>query len=243
MAAKRVYGYLAINKLNQIAAYDDRLDAAARRILGILAGHAGQSGSCYPSLSQIADRLGISRPAVSKQVRALEKLDYLRREQCFSEKGGRLPNLIVLNLKKAVEHQDCPYVFSVGHVTTKVTGDETQSGCNRPKRDRISAPDTSGGYTKKTAQENIIKISGPKKEHAYAKSWKSRKEAEEAMGWSEADQKAMDAVFAIFKEGKRHEQIQKFESDLKSRLTGLSPRDRRLETMRAMEEENARQTG
>lgn len=96
------YGYLAVLKLIQRAAYDKNLKPAARRILMILAGHSDTDGGCWPSVAKMAEKLGVSRAAVIHQMKALEALNYLWKKPRFDPDTGRqMSNLYLLNIHDA----------------------------------------------------------------------------------------------------------------------------------------------
>lgn len=56
---------------------DAELGAAALKVLLVLGTHADREGWCFPSQDTVADRLGVSRQAVGKQIAALARLGYL----------------------------------------------------------------------------------------------------------------------------------------------------------------------
>lgn len=233
---KPIYGQLAVLKLCQIAAYDARLKPTAIRILNIWAGYADQKGECFPAVKKVAADMGVSRAAITKQIEILERHGYLRREKRFSADGGRRSNIIVLNIAIAIQNYDRPNLYAKGYATPKVAGDETISGCEGVQPLEITCPETSGGCTKKTTEENIIKIPFLRKSAAYANSWEDRKREEAAQGWYSEDEKLFKATLERFQRGKTVRQLLDFEAALKPRLKGLSFKEKRLATMKAMEE-------
>ncbi|MCB9982278.1 MAG: helix-turn-helix domain-containing protein [Rhodospirillales bacterium] len=111
-SSKQIYGFVAVLKLLQIAAYDDNLPNAAIRIFNIIAGHADEDGTCYPSISRISERMGITRQAVINQLRTLEKNGYMQSTgRSHPETGGTLSNIYLLNLDMAREFQKEPDIF------------------------------------------------------------------------------------------------------------------------------------
>ena len=94
-----LYGFLAVLKLGQHLGYDSDVGDAAKRIFLILQGHADKDGIAFPSVKRIADRLGLSRTAVTNQIKNLEEAGYLIRKTHYcSHSGRRMPNVISLNL-------------------------------------------------------------------------------------------------------------------------------------------------
>ncbi|MCK6417389.1 MAG: helix-turn-helix domain-containing protein [Alphaproteobacteria bacterium] len=111
--SEKVYGFLAVMKLCQIAGFDYRLGNAARRILMILQGYSGPDGRCFPSVSKIAESLGMANSAVSKQIRNLEKFEYLKSTRRHNpETGATCSNIYEFNLALAKEHYKKPEVFA-----------------------------------------------------------------------------------------------------------------------------------
>lgn len=113
-----IYGFVAVMKLVQIAGFDDRLHGASRRILMILAGYCGQDGMCFPSMSNIAKHLCVSRQAVIQQVNKLIALGYVVRRANYSDAGGRVNNSYFLNIELAIEYSQAPQVFSRSNDTS-----------------------------------------------------------------------------------------------------------------------------
>lgn len=75
------------------AAFDRNLDNAALRALSVLGTFSDRNGWCYPSLTKIAAALGVTRQAVSKQIKALIDLGYLEVREQFRSNGSRAVNL------------------------------------------------------------------------------------------------------------------------------------------------------
>jgi DNA-binding MarR family transcriptional regulator len=115
-----IYGWVAVQKLIQIAGFDERLGGASRRILMIIAGYSDQRGFCFPSITMIARNLGMSRQAVTKQINNLVRYGYLVREANYTTNGRRVSNIYYLNLDMAIEYREKPTVFSKGNGTSKV---------------------------------------------------------------------------------------------------------------------------
>lgn len=118
---KEIYGHLANLKLLQIAGYDFTLGHAARRILMILTGYANQDGACFPSVSQIAKKCGLSRTAVHNQIKNLVRHEYITKKNQFHPSGGKAANLYQLNLQIVEQYSKDPEIFCKSNVTSVVT--------------------------------------------------------------------------------------------------------------------------
>jgi biotin operon repressor len=80
------YGYVLNLRVLREAAYDGSLQNMTARIFSIIVTYADQHGACFPSLTQIAKRLGITRQAVQNQLRKLKNLGYV---EIFYQKEKR----------------------------------------------------------------------------------------------------------------------------------------------------------
>lgn len=160
---KKIYGYVAAIKLGQIAAYDCELGDAARRVLSIIIGHANQDGMCFPSISQIAKNYGLSRPAISKQIRILKDKRYLRAEPSYRKNGGRKQNTYFLNLEIAQEYSNFPHILSkpsraeilIYLVTILRYGGATSSSIRGSNDKELPPPASLRGDIKKPYKETI----------------------------------------------------------------------------------------
>lgn len=152
---KEIYGQLAVLRLLQMAAYDDTLNDRAVRILAILAGHADQVGTCFPSVSKIAKQIGISRAAVSKQITTLIKHSYIQREAKFCKKThARHTNLYTFNLQLANDFDSAD--FSEKGLTPVVAYLATLLGYNPLQLNTVAYSDTQSSCINKTQKTNHI---------------------------------------------------------------------------------------
>ena len=76
-----------------MAAHDTKLSDRAFRVLACLSAYADKNGHCYPSMAKIAKMLGVSKPAIVKQVRALEKAGYVETRADFWPSGRQRNNI------------------------------------------------------------------------------------------------------------------------------------------------------
>lgn len=78
MARQQPYGFVANLNALQTAGFDAQLPDRALRIFALLLSYADPNGECFPSQSKMAKKLGVSRQAVQKQVRELERKGYVK---------------------------------------------------------------------------------------------------------------------------------------------------------------------
>ena len=120
--SETIYGHLAALKLIQIAGYDAYLGDAARRVLNIISGYVGTDEMCWPSITQIAKRNGVTRAAIQNQVKILEEQGYLTRKPRYCERtGARKSSIIVINGELARQYATCPEIFCKANVTIVMT--------------------------------------------------------------------------------------------------------------------------
>lgn len=93
---KKPNGLLAHLLLLRCAVYDPALTDKMLRILALLVTHADKDGTCFPSISKIAERLNVTRQAVQHHVRNLRKAKYIA---VYQPRPGRA-NIYKLNHKK-----------------------------------------------------------------------------------------------------------------------------------------------
>jgi DNA-binding Lrp family transcriptional regulator len=183
-----IYGHLAILKLCQIAGYDYYLGDAAKRTLIVLAGFSGTDGMCYPSISQIAKNLGVSRAAVHRQINILVKQNYLKAEGRYCPKTKRRKtNIFIFNTDLARQYSSYPEIFCESNVTSVVTFLVAVLYYMDCYPDMLQGHETSKSYTNKTdkikqnKETNLNKtddlLVGRKKLHAYA--WEKQKSRQE----------------------------------------------------------------
>lgn len=114
-----ITGPLAALKLGQIISYDCTLGDAAKKVYMALSGHVNAKGTCFPSVTKMAEKLGVSRQAVTKQITVLEAHNYINRKSRFSvNSGGRLANLYTINQDLANDFIDELDVFSKKNIST-----------------------------------------------------------------------------------------------------------------------------
>ncbi len=83
------------------AVFDEKMPAAALRVLAAVASYADAAGVCFPAVSTIADRLGLTRRMVQRHMRALEVGGYVERQTTKRSRGGFGANLYRLRFPAA----------------------------------------------------------------------------------------------------------------------------------------------
>jgi predicted transcriptional regulator len=76
-------GYTLVSNGAINGAIDGRVTAGELRLYVLLLKYAYQKGSCYPSLDTLAKELRSDKSRISKQLKKLEKSDYIKRERVF----------------------------------------------------------------------------------------------------------------------------------------------------------------
>lgn len=112
----KIYGHLALLKLSQIVAYDCSLNDAAKRVFPILVGYADTKYYCFPSFSKIGKELGLSRQAISKQVKILQESGYLVVIEKFDDNKRQETNDIYFKVTDFDGFLETPYIFSKRNV-------------------------------------------------------------------------------------------------------------------------------
>lgn len=112
-----IYGLLAVLKVVQIASYDPTLNPAARRMLGILAGHTNREGYAWPSHGSIARKMGVSRQAVMRQIQVLVKGRYISSEKRYNKNGGYSSNKYRFNFALVERYLRVPEAYRAFIVT------------------------------------------------------------------------------------------------------------------------------
>ncbi len=74
------------SKIPDSAVFDQRLGAAALRVLAALGTYANKEGWCWPSQGTLAKRLGISRQAVGRAIKQLAALGYIRSQGQYNQR-------------------------------------------------------------------------------------------------------------------------------------------------------------
>ena len=74
------------------AVEDERLGNAAFRVLAMLGTYADPDGWCWPSYGTLAQRMGISRQAVAKQLKELQRLGYIEIVPSYRPNGSLSSN-------------------------------------------------------------------------------------------------------------------------------------------------------
>ena len=75
------------------AVFDERMPAEAVRVLAAIATYADAAGACFPAVSTVADRLGLTRRTIQRHMRALEACGYVERQPTRRSRGGFGANL------------------------------------------------------------------------------------------------------------------------------------------------------
>lgn len=72
------YGFVANLHALRAAIFDMGLQNMTCRVFALVVTYADKNGECFPSIAKMADKLGISRQAVQKQIRRLVDRGYLK---------------------------------------------------------------------------------------------------------------------------------------------------------------------
>lgn len=232
----KTYGFVSVIKLLQMAAYDDRLGHAARRVLMLISGHSDKYGECFPSLTQIAKRLCMSRSAVRNQVRNLEKYGYINSiSRSNPETGATQSNLYELNLALAKKYEDDTHVFCKQRLSQNPVTSESNplatSDDNPPlKLEDVTVYETSGNDPKKTKEENISKKPSKitKKQSLglqRANNWQRAKEYEEKTGISQKDRTEMEKVGSQLRQYMSSLQLTDLSMKLQRKTKGMQKKE------------------
>lgn len=123
------YGFVANLRVQQRAGYDKKLQNMTFRVLALLVTYADKNGFCFPSISKMAQRLGIKRQAVQTQIRKLEKHGYLKTFQQYNK-----PNTYQILRMPA----DCPHTQPDNIAPPATLLDCTKKPPKRPEKETIS---------------------------------------------------------------------------------------------------------
>lgn len=115
-------------------AIDDRqLKRAALHVLTALGIYADKNGCCYPSLNTIGKRLGVSHQAVSKQIKELERLGYLKvTRQRRSDGGNAVNKYKILHDARVATSEVARVATSEVAQTSQLTPHSPTIGSNEP---------------------------------------------------------------------------------------------------------------
>jgi len=116
------------SRLPSAAVFDRRVSKTALRVLAAIGVYSDKSGVCYPGVKTLARRLGVTRPAVQRQLRKLEQLGYLVTKHRSRGIGGYGSNLYQIEYPRP---HDMPLKGNV---------DETPNGIGRPQNNDDNAP-------------------------------------------------------------------------------------------------------
>lgn len=83
------------------AIFDKRMPAAALRVLAAVATYADAAGVCFPAVSTVANRLGLSCRQVFRHMAKLDAAGYLERQRTKRSRGGFGANLYRLHFPAA----------------------------------------------------------------------------------------------------------------------------------------------
>lgn len=129
---------------------DKKLGKAALLVLVALGTYSDRDGWCWPSQTTIANRLGVSRPAVANQIKKLKQLGYIQIEPRFDSDGRQVSSKYRVlydgeannNEGGVIKLGDTPVMPEVTPpVTPEVTGGVIKLGdTNDPINDPINDP-------------------------------------------------------------------------------------------------------
>lgn len=74
----KAYGFVANLHAQRAAGFDTELQNMTFRVFALVVTYADKNGECFPSIAKMADKLGITRQAVQKQIRKLVDRGYLK---------------------------------------------------------------------------------------------------------------------------------------------------------------------
>lgn len=171
-----INGPLAALKLGQMIAYDCTISDTALRVYNLIAVHVDKDGECWPSLSKISSKFGVSRQAIAKQIDELALHNYLTKTANFDERSGRRKtNVYRLNLQLANAFQNETDIFSKANIyrllvymamllkyppqPLEVTGYETSEGCGGMQLLEVAGDVTPGGCINIPDEHNHVKQS------------------------------------------------------------------------------------
>ena len=104
---------------------DRRLSRSSLAILVTLGTYSDKAGWCWPSVSTLALRLGVSERQVKRSVRELEKLGYLETQRQFDSRGLEISarSRILFDAKLPTDMDD---LFAGGEPTRHPRGEATR---------------------------------------------------------------------------------------------------------------------
>ena len=230
-ARQPIYGHLAVLKLLQILAYDDTINNAAKRVFGLLSGHANKDGTCFPSIKKMAQSLCFSRTAISKQIKILEEHGYLKREERFDANRSRRPNIIVFNIDMANEYHETPDIFCRANVTLVVTYLATllHYSAMQPFPDTWNG--TSESCTKRKFENKNIKTVTVNRTKVSANSWEGRKTWERDMGITLEIKDELSSLQGELKKLLSHDAMVEFGISVGRQTKGMEPKERVEQTL------------
>lgn len=228
---KPPYGHLAILKLSQIVAFDCTLGDAAKRVFMIIAGYSSHNDySCYPSASNIAKALGMTHPAVTKQINILADHQYLKKTPRFCSKTRRKEsNILTFNMDLAVKYYAQPDIFCQRNVTVVVTYLATLLRYGLLQPEAATSHETLESCKKKTPEKNILKKpwedTASKKAKIRAGAWEQEKEREAKTGITKAHNQRLEALNQELRLHMSQNAIVELSLSVRRQATGLIPLD------------------
>lgn len=85
-------------QVSAAAIFDPKMEAAAFRVLCAISYHVDRKSlAAWPAVSTLAEMLGVTRPAVQKQIRILERLGYVQVTRRRKRSGGNEVNKYVVS--------------------------------------------------------------------------------------------------------------------------------------------------
>ena len=122
---------MSIHHLN-LALGIEGLRPTEKFILVLLANYADEKGSCYPSYTHIAEKIGLKTPKmVQKAIKKFSDLGLLVIEHRTLENGGYTSNRYHLKLEGVAEYPRVIIDPGQGKQTTSNTKDETKENLER----------------------------------------------------------------------------------------------------------------
>ena len=91
--------------------YSEELPHRAISVYMYLKERADKNSQCYPAMSTIAEELKLSRRTIQRAVADLEKAGFIKTEQRFRRKGGKIHRFEMIGLHQGdTLHFRCPMV-------------------------------------------------------------------------------------------------------------------------------------
>jgi DNA-binding transcriptional ArsR family regulator len=101
------------SRLPAAAVADPNVSHAALRVLAALGVYVDRDGVCWPATNTLAGLLGVSRAAVQKQIRSLERQGYVTTTRQRRANGGTGPNIYRLKYPGLYDEDGRPRVPSL----------------------------------------------------------------------------------------------------------------------------------